>query len=225
MQTLEPQEPTHFRLYALSPGKQRTTDPALLFVPGHGGSGVPRKSHLLLLGVYWGDASSSASLKKKEANCCINRLHPFLILLFFSIKLLNITRFLVLYSHNSTLRFYVGCLYSWRIPSSSLPSRWNSYPLWTIPQISPSWCNVYTGTSSKIHTESENHPEMKRKLIFHPPHVCWFHFFLFRGVYRWVFKVVGSFWQGSALVELIVIPRHAKTLLKNTHCIWVSTWI
>ena len=78
-----PQEPTHFRLYALSPGKQRTTDPALLFVPGHGGSGVPRKSHLLLLGVYWGDASSSASLKKKEANCCINRLHPFLILLFF----------------------------------------------------------------------------------------------------------------------------------------------
>ena len=38
-----PQEPTHFRLYALSPQKQRTTDPALLFVPGHGGSAVPRK--------------------------------------------------------------------------------------------------------------------------------------------------------------------------------------
>eukprot|EP00434_Breviolum_minutum_P007963 symbB.v1.2.007023.t1/scaffold427.1/size208084/5 len=35
---LPSQEPTHFRLYALSPGKQRTTDPALLFVPGHGGS-------------------------------------------------------------------------------------------------------------------------------------------------------------------------------------------
>ena len=90
-----PQAPTHFRLYALSQGKQRTTDPALLFVPGHGGSGVPRKSHLLLLGVYWGDASSSASLKKRKQIAVSTVFILFWSFCFLSIKLLNTTRFLV----------------------------------------------------------------------------------------------------------------------------------